>query len=309
MGGLNPAERLRESGIDAGKATAIMVPPEQVFIAPEGHPLFDLRSKDPVDLELASKIDRGTYRPQCAVRDDGDDPALGHRRLTCVWGQNRARATDEANKRRAVRGEKPLRIEVQIVTGDDAFMLLLRLEENGRRKSETPETLCHKLNQALAAGIDLEAAANAYGCTTAFADKVRRFEQLAKPVRDLFKLGTLPLSVLGSFLDTVPEAQTDLAARIVASGATSPDEVREVVRKEREKARAGMKKRLKALPSKKLLAAADRAQRWVSDRGAGGLNPSVVPALLSFAAGNAAPLARDFPDLAEALLAKKPRGA
>jgi len=308
MGGPNPAERLRASGIDAGKATAIMAPPEQLFIPPESHPLFDIRSKLPVNVELAKAIDRGKYRPQVCVRDDGDDPKLGHRRLTVIWGQMRDRATMLANEWRRERGDEPLRVELQVVQGNDQEMLLLRLEENGRRQNETASTLCHKFKQAQAANIDLALAAHRYGVTEEFAGQVLRFEQLTPRCRAGFDSGDLPMTVLGAFVDTVPEAQDALYDAIKAAGAKSTAEVKAVVTRERRKVRKAVVKRAKAMPAKQLVRAASAAEAWAVGHKRS-VDAGIVPALLEYAAGKPERLRRDYRAVAQALEVKPAKSA
>lgn len=260
MGGLNAADRLKAGGIDAGKGTAIYVDPDDVFLAPPDHPLHDLRSLWPVDSDLADAIDRGVLRPHITVRDDGIPKGGKKRRLTCIDGSRRTKATALVNEHRLSRKLAPLKVQVDIVSGTDAEMMLLRLRLNGQRRDETPSTLAHKLAQGEKAGLKLEEMAAAYGCSVKLANLALRFRQCAAKVRAAFDSGELPLEVLGAFVDVPPEEQEAFlgAVRVAARGGdtSSPAKAKKAVLKAKKKEGRAPERRPKAVPAGQLVKAA-----------------------------------------------------
>ena len=265
MGGPNAAERLKQSGIDAAKGTAVLVDPSDLFLAPEGHPLHDPRSLWPVDQSLVAAINSGTVRPTVVVRDDGIPKGAKVRRLTVIDGSRRSKATIEIN-RTTKEGRK---VEVQIVSGDDKEMLLLRLQLNGQRRDETPTTLAYKFKQGEKAGLTLDEMCRAYGCTRLVAMQVQRFPQCAANVRAAFDSGELPIEVLGNFVDVPPEEQAAFFSKVkaalppgvtasaAAGGKVSVEAARKaVLATKRAEGRKKTVKRLKSLPSVQLLAMA-----------------------------------------------------
>ena len=252
MGGLNAADRLKASGIDAGKGTAIFVDPDDLFFPPEGHPLHDPRSLWPVDMGLVESIKSGQLKPVVTVRDDGIPKRSKKRRLTVIDGGRRSKALIWINED----GRESRKVEIVLVSGEDREMLLLRLRLNGHRRDETPSTLAYKFKQGEAAGIDLAELCKAYGCSLRLAEQVKRFPQCRKSVREAFDSGRLPLEVLGHFVDVPPEEQEEFLRRTLeklpkdASGAAAVAGARKAVRgAKRAEKRVKTEKPAKSLPS------------------------------------------------------------
>ena len=301
MGGLNAADRLKASGIDAAKGTAIYADPGDVHRYPEGHQLFDPRSLWPVDMGLVESIRAGTIKPLVVVRDDGIPKGAKKRRLGVIDGGRRALATEWINDH-LNSGEVPRKVELAIVSGDDNEMRLYRFRLNGQRKNETPGTLAYKILDAERAGIEVEAICGAYGCTSRFIEQVKRFPQCIKSVKDAFDTGKLPIEVLGTFVDVPPDEQAEFLHRVLAKlppdAKAEPGAARQAIRKtKRQEGRVKTVKQAKSLPSALLFRLAGKAPAAL----ASAKEADLVVATLLYAGGKPDRLKTGRPDLFELL--------
>lgn len=222
MGGLNAADRLKTSGIDARKGTAITVAARDIWAPPKGHPLYHPRFGDPVDPEMRDDIaERGVEKP-LKVRDDGIGED-GRRVLLLVDGGRRLCNTLAAEEMIG----KAIYVPIVFFTGDDAAVLRERLRANSDplKRPDAASILALTVRQytALRPGAEPREIARELadvmprGVGPAEVEALGRWNNLTAEARKRFDAGA-PIGLLSAVLDAPRDAQVATLDRLIAAG-------------------------------------------------------------------------------------------
>lgn len=222
-------QRLRDKGIAANEVSAsrmMLVPHTSLIVAPKGDPMFDPRSLDPVDRDLAAdmvaRVNAGEQPNTEALlvweRPDGLLVGDGHRRT------NALRLASE------MLGNRTVMALVEFFDGDEKAFLLARARRNDHdrfARRDKPSTLAFRVKQLTSVGATEEEIADACpkGITTAIVAALARWGSLAPAARKRFDDGA-PLALLASVLEAPQHIQEETLDRLIArriksaSGAT-----------------------------------------------------------------------------------------
>jgi hypothetical protein len=217
-------QRLRAKGIEANEVSASrmqLVPHTSLVIASKGDALFDPRSLDPVDPEMAANmVDRVNA---------GETP---NRLALLVWerpgcpgllvgdGHQRTNALGQASK---LLGGRALMVLVEFFDGDEKDFLLERARRNDHdrfAKKDRAGILAFRVKQLTAVGATEREIADAMpkGIGPSEVAALARWGSLSADARKLFDDGTFPIGLLAAVLDAPRDEQVATGQRLLAAG-------------------------------------------------------------------------------------------
>lgn len=222
----NKKQSLRAKGIDAKEVSAsrmMHVPHTSLFVAPEDHPLFDERSLDPVDVDLAQdmadRVKRGDT-PNTKPLLVQERKVEGRDVLLVVDGHGREQALRRACE---ILGADTLMPLVEFFVGTDKELLLERARRNDHNKHarvDSISTLAFRVRQLSAVGAsDAEIAASCPSeVTVKVVEALHRFRELEESMQARFVSREVPIGLLPAVVDEAPEDRDALVEKLLAGG-------------------------------------------------------------------------------------------
>jgi hypothetical protein len=276
--GRNAADRLRDGGIAAKKADAILAPIDDIWIPPKGHPLWHPRQDDPVDEALVTSIMGGWRKGSCVLVRDDNVQSNGKRRLTLVDACRRTVNGREAQRRLRAAGilvatkDNPganLYVEIEWFKGSDAELLLERLRRNREdplKLADRPSVLAATAMQLAALHASSEAIADVMpkGVGRREVEALLDWPNLLAEVAARFDAGEAPLVFLRAVLDVPRDEQGAALEKLLASGAKSASGATKVLR--REERAANHKPMVRVRPKRFFGALAERLKTVEPER-------------------------------------------
>lgn len=204
--------RLKDLGIDSSRTEVIKIRPSDVTVETGTHPLADpVRDKWPEDKELTESLKTLQINP-LILWEDGVDKA-GKARLVCVAGRQRLKsglsleADDPKFKLRA------LIIDVDVETARQVM-----LDENLKRRAETPASIAAKAQNMELSGMKKSEIAKRLGMNTAHLDNIMTFNKAHPSIKDLVEEGGMALNAVLE-LAGVPFAEQAAIAQVAVATA------------------------------------------------------------------------------------------
>lgn len=254
--GQNAEQRLRSGNVDAKRvnpSASLMVPVDDLWQAPEGHPLYDPRSAYDVNLpmvnDMVERVTKGepVLIRAILVRDEG--VVNEKRRLHVCDGQQRTNALRQAQTDLRHSGilkpEEKLYALMDFFTGDDAAFIEERMARNTDkfRRPDSPDILALRVKQLT--GLGRKAHQIIRVCPDDVGpkeiDALLRWDLLVPEAKARFVAGA-PIGLLSAVLDAPrdgADGQVAVLDRLIGAGLTSAKGATKAVNKERvEKAAA-----------------------------------------------------------------------
>lgn len=201
---------------DAKRGDAFWFDPNDVIIEEEDHnPLFDERTKTPVDEGLVNSIlyeRQGVLLP-IVVRKVGGEPYV-------VDGRQRVKAAREANKRLKDQGAEPLLVPAVNWRGDDKAAMSVMISANEHRLEDSVLVKAQKLGRYLnQGGTNSEASVN-FGVSLGTISNWLKLLELDDKVKKLVESGRLSATVAAELHDLPREEQITKADELAESNST-----------------------------------------------------------------------------------------
>lgn len=168
------------------------------------HPLYDPKTKRPLNEAKVLNVMRLGVRKAVLVRKDGDKAVL-------IDGRTRVRWAREANKRLKAEGREPLRVRAfaERCSDEEAHDLMVSLNEV--REEESPIERAKKLQRLLSRGRSEEEAAVIYGLALPTAKRLLSLLDLSDKVQAKVAAGELGIAE-GAKLARLPRVEQEKAA-------------------------------------------------------------------------------------------------
>lgn len=227
-GGGHINDTLKAAGIDATRATRIMVFPEDlILITDEAHPLYDPRVALDPDPDFLADIRENGVQKDILVRLLEDKK--GNPTLEVVAGRQRTKSSLIVNAELVKAGEEPRKVPVLIKRNVElSTLVLMSISENWQRP-ESVMSKAVKVQKALEAGATKEAVRLALRCAPNTIDDLLAFLGLSKEVQKAIEDGKLPLGTIKTMASVPLAQQAQILTQVQASGATKTHEVKAAV--------------------------------------------------------------------------------
>jgi len=269
---------MRDGGVEAKKGSVVLVPIDDIWAPPVGHPLWHPRAADPIDEELAADITKhAEVKKPIVVRDDGE--VKGKRRLTLLDGARRTTNGKEAQRRLRASGalkkstDNPkalFYVQVEFFKGSDAEFLLERLRRNKEdplKKADRASVLAATVKQLSAPGIaaPLDAIVDAMpkGVGKREVESLMDWDNLVARCKERFDAGA-PLVYLRNVLDAARDEQERTLSVLEESGAKTAATATRALRKT---APATTAPAYKMRPSKQVVAFREKLEEHTATYG------------------------------------------
>jgi len=189
--------------------------PEQLtFVKDRQAMLFDERIEEiPVDETMVESImEWGVQMPIKVKRVTAD----GDAKILIIDGNQRVKATIEANKRRKKLGQPMVRIPSQPATEDDTKLAAIKIVTNYQRVDDTPMVLLSKLQRYLGLGYTLEEASRDFRRPVSYLKSLVKVADAPAVVKHAVDKG-LPMAAAKTIMELSPAKQKPAIEKALAA--------------------------------------------------------------------------------------------
>lgn len=226
----------------AQRATSFLVEPDELTIVgvdtDDGreHPLWDPRAELPLDEGLVQDIAEIGQLQDVLVRKNGP-------LIEVVAGRQRVRAIREINKRRAAKGDEPMRVRVTIRKpidrrSVDADMMSVKISENENRVDDDYIAKANNAERLLALGKTEAEVARRFGISEQSLRNLLALNELSDGVRAAVQQKKIGFIAAIELRDLTHKDQEETLSAVLSAGNTSASELQRM-RRERKKKRNG----------------------------------------------------------------------
>ena len=210
-----------KKSLNASRGDLLLFDPDQLTIVDDAaHPLYDGdRMAMPVDEGLVRSIMRRGVLQSIVVRRNGNHPD-GRPLIEVVAGRRRVTHAREANRRLTEEGKEPVRVPACTRRGDDAEMFGIMIDENDRRKNDSPVVRARKVQRYLNMGRTIEDAAEQFAVTPATIKNLLTLLDCAAPVQRAIDEGRIPAATAKQFTGMSRGKQVEVLNQMIAAGTT-----------------------------------------------------------------------------------------
>lgn len=205
-----------KGAFDAKRGDVFWFDPEDIIIEEEeNNPLFDERTRAPVNERLVNNImykRQGVLEP-IIVRKVGGSPYV-------VDGRQRVKAAREANKRLKEAGSEPLLVPAINWRGDDQASMDVMISTNEHRLEDSVLVKAQKLGRYLNQGGTNADAAVAFGVSLGTVSNWLKLLELDDKVKKLVESGRLSATAAAELHDLPRNEQVAKAKELADSKAT-----------------------------------------------------------------------------------------
>jgi ParB family chromosome partitioning protein len=186
-------------------------PEDLVVVRDKSHPLYDPR----VDLPLkenfiVSVLNVGILQPIKFRKnpENGDNEV--------VFGRQRVRAAEEANRRLKKMGGQAIRVPAIALRGDDVMAFGIGIIENEHRQADTPLGRAEKMQRLLDLGRSMAQVARVFDCSDETVKTGLRLLESSSVVKTALESGKVNVSTAARLAKLPPEVQQERVRKLEA---------------------------------------------------------------------------------------------
>lgn len=249
--GLNEAERLKNAGIDARKASVTRIPISQFYVekkGPTAHPRWGMRDDTLKNYIKANGVPGTFLAREAGIVDDAMRVELIDGARRCFNGLRAEEELRKESPRQAPltfdRNDPDdlgrLYVDVDLFAGSDVELLLARLAANSDpgKVPDSPRVLAAIVKSLAKLGcedIDAIQAVMPRGISKKDVQALGRWDNLLPDAAAMFDSGEAPLGLLSAVLDAPRAEQVVVVKRLLSAGVKSAQGATRVLNKDKAK--------------------------------------------------------------------------